>query len=89
MSKADPVWYIHVDRGAIDSNRKRFNADPTAEMKPPVTVKRGLWGKSVKAFEIDLPAGSKVIYTPETGIPILPCGARLVIVSPSEPAVIR
>lgn len=89
MPKPAPLWYIHVDRGVIDANRKRFREDPAAEMQPPVTIKRGKSGKSTKAFRISLPAGSIVDYAPETGDPILPCGARLVIVSPTEPVVIR
>lgn len=89
MPKPALLWYVHVDRGAIDSNRKRFKEDPAAEMLPPVTIKRGKSGKSVKCFEFRLPAGAEGIYTPENGVPILPCGARLVLVSPVQPEVIR
>lgn len=78
-----PVWYIHIDRGIIDANRKHRRADP------PVTVRKGKHGKSFKALEIELPAGARVTYTPEVETPILPCGARVVIASPECPTVIR
>jgi hypothetical protein len=82
------VWYIHIDRGVIDGNRKRAQRGET-EMLPPVTIKRGKRGRSIKAFRVQLPAGCEVVYTPETGEPLLPCGARLVITSPEEPTVLQ
>lgn len=83
MSRRKPDWFVHVDRGIIDSNRTHKTA------RPPVTIRRGKHGKSTKALEVALPAGSRVVYAPETGEPILPCGARLVIICPEEPLVIR
>lgn len=74
-------WYTHVDRQVIDQNR-RYGRN-----EPPVTTRRGKRGKSTKCFELEFPAGSRMIYDPHT--PILSCGARLVVVSPSEPKVIR
>lgn len=74
------MYYIHIDRGVIDANRKHGRDDP------PVTVRRGKWGRSFKAHEIELPAGTRVIYN---GSVQLGCGARCVIASPVEPVVIR
>jgi len=74
------MYYTHVNRGIIDRNRKRH------ENAPPITIKRGKTGKATQAFEVELPAGSRMIYSPHE--PILPCGARLVIVSETEPKVI-
>lgn len=74
-------WYVHVDRGVIDANRKHGRNDP------PVTVRRGKRGRSTKHFEVGLPAGSRMIYSPHE--PVLSCGARLVVVCPTEPEYIR
>lgn len=79
MRKVD--WYVHVDRGIIDANRKHGRNDP------PVTIRRGRYGKSTKCFEVELPAGSVMVYNPHE--PVLPCGARLVVKCSSEPTVIR
>lgn len=76
-----PEFYTHVDRGVIDANRKHGRNDP------PVTIKHGKRGRSIKAFEVELPAGSRMIYSPHE--PVLPCGARLVVVSQQQPVVIR
>ena len=73
-------YYTHINRGVIDSNRKHgANA-------PPICVRRGKSGKAVYAYEVELPTGSRVIYSPHK--PILSCGARMVIVSPTQPIVI-
>lgn len=74
-------WYTHVNRGVIDSNRKHGTDFPA------VTIRRGKTGKSIRAMEVSLPAGSRMIYSPHE--PILPCGARLVVVSDEQPEVIR
>lgn len=79
--KAPVKFYTHVNRGVIDSNRKHGTNNP------PVSVRRGKSGRSSYAFEVELPAGSRMIYDPHE--PVLKCGARLVIVSDTEPLVIR
>lgn len=76
-----PDWYVHVDRNVIDANRKHGRSDP------PVTVRRGKSGRSSKHHEVEFPAGSRMIYQPHD--PVLSCGARLVVVCPSEPKAIR
>lgn len=75
------TWFTHINRGVIDANRKHGRKDP------PVTFRRGKRGKATYAMEVALPAGSKVVYSADE--PLLPCGARLVIVSPTAPEVIR
>jgi hypothetical protein len=75
------TYYIHVNRGQIDSNRKR-GID-----LPPVRFQKGRYGKPTYAHEVAIPGPSQVIYSPHE--PILPCGARLVIVSEVEPVVVR
>lgn len=74
------MYYTHINRNVIDSNRKHGKNDP------PVRFQRGRYGKSTYCHEVELPAGSRVIYS-ATGS-ILPCGARLVITSPEEPKVV-
>jgi hypothetical protein len=54
------MYYIHINRNVIDSNRN--------------------------AHEVSLPAGSRIIY--DHAGTILPCGARLVIMSEEAPIVV-
>jgi len=75
------MWYTHINRNVIDSNRKHGRNDP------PVRHQRGKYGEPVYSYEVELPAGSRVVYDHEGRL--LPCGARLVIVSDAEPRVIR
>lgn len=74
------TYYTHINRGVIDSNRKHGRSDP------PITFRKGRRGKATYAHEVALPAGSRVIYSAHT--PLLPCGARLVIVSDTAPTAI-
>jgi hypothetical protein len=75
------TYYTHINRGVIDSNRKHGRNDP------PVRFQRGRYGKATYAYEVEFPAGGRVVYDHEGTI--LPCGARLVITSEEEPKVIR
>lgn len=68
----DPVtWYVHVNRNTIDSNRKHHKSDP------PIKVQRGRYGQSMYFNSVELPAGSRIVYSADEHL--LPCGARLVI----------
>lgn len=75
------TYYTHINRGVIDANRKNGRNDP------PITIKRGKRGKPITAHEVGLPVGARMIYSPHD--PILPCGARLVVVSDEMPTVIK
>lgn len=74
------MWYTHINRNVIDSNRKHGRNDP------PVRFQKGKYGKATYAHEVRLPAGSRVVYDHRGTI--LPCGARLVIVSEEEPVIV-
>lgn len=74
------MYYTHVNRGVIDSNRRQGRNDP------PVRFQKGKYGKSTYAHEVSFRSG-RVIYDHEGTI--LPCGARLVIVSEEAPEVVR
>lgn len=76
------MFYTHINRNKIDSNRKHGTEEPA------VRFQEGKYGEPTYAFEVELPAGSRVCYVP-SGDPILPCGARLVIVSDTAPTVIK
>lgn len=76
------MYYTHINRNTINSNR----ANQT-EM-PAVRFQRGKYGAPTYAFEVEFPEASRVVYKP-SGEPILPCGARLVIVSETKPRIIR
>lgn len=71
------MYYTHINRGVIDSNRKNGTNDP------PIKVQDGKYGKSEYGHRCVLPAGSEIIYSAEGRL--LPCGARLVIVSETKP----
>lgn len=71
------VYYTHINRGVIDANRKHGRNDP------PIRVQRGKYGKSEYGHSVILPAQSRIVYSADGTL--LPCGARLVIVSEDKP----
>lgn len=77
------MYYTHINRNIIDSNRKHKKTDP------PVRFQKGKYGKAEYALEVEITGTTKVMYAPENEAPILPCGARLVIVSEEKPTIIR
>lgn len=75
------MYYTHINRNVIDSNRKQGTD------RPAIRFQRGRYGAPTYAHEVELPAGSRVVYSAHE--PILPCSARLVIQSSTAPLVIR
>lgn len=71
------MYYTHINRQTVDHNRKY------GTNLPPISIRKGKRGKATYHHQVVLPAGSRLVYNPHT--PILPCGARLVIVSEEEP----
>lgn len=76
------MWYTHINRNIIDQNRKHGTSEPA------VRFQQGKYGKPTYALEVELPPGSRVQYKP-SGEPLLPCGARLVIISEEAPKVVN
>lgn len=76
------MYYTHVNRNTIASNQKNGTENPA------VRFQKGRYGSPTYCFEVELPAGAKMVYRP-SGEPLLPCGARLVIESEEEPKVLR
>lgn len=74
-------WFIHINRGVIDSNRKHKKNDP------PIKFQKGKYGKATYAHSVELSGTSRIIYNPEGHI--LLCGARLVIESDREPIIME
>lgn len=74
------IYYTHINRNIIDSNRKNGTNDP------PIRFQKGKYGKSTYCHEVELPSGSFVVYDPQGTI--LPCGARLAITSPEKPRIV-
>ena len=74
------MWYTHINRNTIDSNRKHGKAEP------PIKFQEGKYGVPTYCSGVDLPAGSRLIYSSDGTL--LPCGARLVIVSPEAPTIV-
>jgi hypothetical protein len=75
------TYYIHVNRGKIDSNRKHGRDEPV------ITIKKGKHGKPSYAKEIAINGPVRVLSSMST--PILPCGARLVIMTETKPEIIE
>lgn len=73
--------YIHVNRHVIDENRKNGTD------KPALTVKRGKNGKPRYASEVRVEGPCTFLYSPHE--PILPCGARVVVVTDSAVEIVR
>lgn len=67
--------YIHVNQHVIRANKKTGADDPV------ITVKQGR--KNTYCRRVKILGPSEVIYG-GNGKPILPCGARVVIVTESE-----
>lgn len=80
-------WYVHINRGTIDTNRNGGKKDPDYDYAPVVAVRKGKSGKSKYGYEVELPPGSRVIYSPVESI--LSCGAKVVIECPSEPLITK
>lgn len=75
------MYYTHINRNVIDSNRKNELNEP------PIRVQKGKYGEVVYGYEVALPADSRVIYSGSGAI--LPCGARLVIISEEAPTIVH
>ena len=75
-------WYVHVNQHKI---RKNIHATDS-ELSPPIAIRRGKSGPVVYAFDVRLPAGSVIRYSPHQ--PILSCGARLVIECEEKPEIV-
>ena len=74
------MFYTHINRGTIDSNRKH------GTVTPAVRFQKGRYGKATYAMEVEIDGPIRVRYSPHA--PLLPCGARLVIESEAEPRVV-
>lgn len=78
-------WYVHINRGTIDTNRNNGKRDPTYDFAPPISVRKGKSGKSRYGFEVQLPVGSTILYSPVEDL--LSCGAKVVIKCHEEPVI--
>jgi len=66
--------YIHVNQHIIKSNLKHGKSDPV------FTIKIGRSGKAIKAHSVST-EGQCLFNYGGNGKPILPCGARVVVVT--------
>lgn len=73
------MFYVHINRNIIDSNRKNDRNEP------PITIKEGKRGQSRTAYSVRITDGC-IRYDRD---PILPCGARVVIETEVEPLVLE
>ena len=74
------MWYVHVNRGTIDSNRKHGAEDA------PIAVRRGKYGRSSYGRNVSVSGAINIRYDPAG---ILPCGAKVVIECKEEPKIIE
>ena len=72
--------YIHVNQGNIKGNLKTKRTGRNQELKPVITIKEGK--NNVYCNAVAILGPSKVIYGHD--LPILPCGARVVIETDAE-----
>lgn len=72
------TYYIHVNRNKIDSNRKHGTNEPV------IKFHKGKYGKATYAHKVKIKEG-ELVYSPHE--PLLPCGARLVILTEIEPEI--
>lgn len=75
----DRKWYIHINRGIIDSNRKQGRDDA------PITIKHGRHGTSIPCRDVSLRGPVRLYYDADG---ILPCGAKVVIQTAFEPEIL-
>ncbi len=73
------MYYTHINRGIIDANRKH------GTRLHPIRVQKGKYGKSEYGSSVFFAGPSRIVYNSEGKI--LPCGARLVIVSEEKPVI--
>lgn len=73
------MYYTHINRGIIDANRKHGRADH------PICVRKGKYGKPEYGSSVYFEGPTRIVYNPE--VPLLPCGARLVVISEEKPVV--
>ncbi len=82
------LYYIHVHQQKMKSNLKALkNGAKPEDLEDPILVKKGKTKTHFTAKEIDL-GPSTMIYDPMGG-KILPCGARLVLITELEPIKVR
>ena len=74
------MYYTHINRNRMASNLKHGTDLPV------VRIQKGKYGKPRYATKVGFVNGA-IEYKPR-GDPILPCGARLVIVTEDEPVVL-
>lgn len=75
------TWYTHINRNVIDGNRKHGRNDP------PIKFQNGKYGEPTYCSGVALADNSRLVYSSDGTL--LPCGARLVIVSEEAPTVIE
>lgn len=82
------LYYIHVHQQKMKSNLKAIkNGANPDDLEDPILVKKGKSKTHFTAKEIILGA-CKMIYDAMGG-KILPCGARLVLITEIEPIKVR
>lgn len=72
------MYYVHINRNVIDSNRKNGTNDA------PISIKRGRNRLVGRAFDV-MVANGRIRY--DAG-GILPCGAKVVIETEDEPVIL-
>ena len=76
----DASWFVHVNKNVIAINRKNGKSDPAIRMQ------KGKYGKPIYAHRVKI-KDAEVIYSPHE--PLLPCGARMVIKTETQPEIIE
>lgn len=72
------TWYVHINRGKIDGNRKHDKEDPV------ISVRKGKSGASSYGNSVDISGPCRIRYDSNG---ILACGAKVVIETDTEPTI--
>lgn len=77
-------YVVHVNRGKIDSNRKRQKDDPAVAPEAVLKVQKGKTGKGsygqqVEVLDQDGRVAATFVYDPSG---LLACGAKVVLIAP-------
>jgi len=81
LSQTKDKTYIHVNQHNIRKNKRQGTADPV------ITIKQGT--KNTYCNEVKILGESRLVYSGEDERPLLPCGARVVVVTEGPVEVLR
>lgn len=74
------MYYVHINRGTIDGNRKHGRDEP------PIAIRKGRTGRSSYGHSVRIDGPVNVRYGRDG---LLSCGAKVVIETETKPEIIE